>query len=434
MLVPLAAGASQTTRCGGAGQRAARREFFFLFFLFFLPPPPPHTLLPLASYATHILPPPPPPLKNLPRPGIPTIWSTDTGGGGPGVPPNTPGAAFSPSGVDFTLQQGDHWFWTPGDALHSLAELISVYHNSVGNNGKLELDFAISRTGQLAPTHVAAYAAFGAWIKACYGAPLASVSPPPGTMQVLLPLPAAMAVDRVAIREDQTQGQAVNSFTVEYSANAGAGGPWLPFAAGASIGHKRILVLPAPVQAAALRLTLLPDAFSTPVLRDFAAFAPGPCAQPSSRVRFVYPDGRCLVSNASNFPCPGGAHNACPVFLGGCADPTSVWDDASGGLMNVFWGKESGQPAGINIDCNEVAPGAVAKLLGDGSGGSANSIAFTKGQLVYTVDGAGLPLLCLDGGQGPYSTPCGNEQRSGNQVSTQPCSSGTTGGWVRQLV
>ena len=398
-------------------------------------------------------------------PGLPTIWSTDNGGGGAGVPPNTPGAAWSPSGVDFTLQQGDHWcawgffffapptppyalpppfpppqhthtpslpVYTPGLGLRSLSELILAYHNSVGANGKLELDFAIDRTGNLAPAHVAAYARFGAWIKACYGAPLATATPPPGAMSVVLPLPGgAAAVDRVVMREDQRRGQAVNGFTVEYSA-LGAGGPWLPFGAGVTIGTKRILIAPAPVTAAALRLTLLPAAFSPPVLRDFAAFAPGPCALPTSRARFVYPDGRCLATNASGFPCAGGANNACPVFLADCASPAAVWDDAEGTLMNVFWGAQSGQPAGINIDCNSEAPGAVAKLLGAGAGWSANSIAFAGGQLVYARDEAGAPSLCLDGGQGPDAPPCGHEPRCAGQVTTQPCSSGTAGGWVRQ--
>jgi len=73
-------------------------------------------------------------------PGLPDIWSTDCGAGsGPGCLPNSTGAIWNPSGVDFTLQQGDHWFWTPGDSIHDLGALIDVYHNSVGSNGKLEV-------------------------------------------------------------------------------------------------------------------------------------------------------------------------------------------------------------------------------------------------------------------------------------------------------
>jgi hypothetical protein len=60
-----------------------------------------------------------------------------------------------PSGVDVTLQLNDHWFFTPGDALHPLSDLVSYYHQSVGSNGHLEIDFAIDRTGGIAPKHAA---------------------------------------------------------------------------------------------------------------------------------------------------------------------------------------------------------------------------------------------------------------------------------------
>ena len=66
-----------------------------------------------------------------------------------------------------------------------------------------------------------------------------------------------------------------------------------------------------------------------------------------------------------------------------------------------------------------------------GSGESANGIYFAGGQLVYTQDGAGAPALCLDAGGGPYAPACGSEQRSSNQVATQPCSAPTTQGWTR---
>jgi alpha-L-fucosidase len=186
-------------------------------------------------------------------PGLPEIWSTACGGYD-NCAPNATGAGYAPSGVDFTLQMGDHWFFTPGDDIHSLADLVDVYHNSVGHNGKLELDFAISRTGQLAPAHTARYAEFGAWIGACYGAPLASVAPPTGAFTAQLTLGAApVAVDRIALREDLNYGQSIYGYAVEYDAGDGA---WRPFSAGLSVGNKRIDVLPAPVNATRLRLTL----------------------------------------------------------------------------------------------------------------------------------------------------------------------------------
>ena len=158
-----------------------------------------------------------------------------------------------------TLQQGDHWFWTPGSSLHTLSELATFYHRSVGANGHLEIDFAIDRTGNVAPTHVAAYAAFGAWIAGCYKkAPLASASLAAGAASVTLPLPAGAQPDRVVLREDQTGGQFVITYTVEVQAGGGA---WAPFSAGTTIGSNRIDVAAAPVAATALRLTIV-SAFS----------------------------------------------------------------------------------------------------------------------------------------------------------------------------
>lgn len=42
-----------------------------------------------------------------------------------------------------TLQVDDTWFWKQGLPVRTLAELIKVYHATVGANSILELDFAI---------------------------------------------------------------------------------------------------------------------------------------------------------------------------------------------------------------------------------------------------------------------------------------------------
>jgi len=35
-------------------------------------------------------------------------------------------------------QEGDVWFFEPGQAIRTLAELIPVYHSTVGNNVRLQ--------------------------------------------------------------------------------------------------------------------------------------------------------------------------------------------------------------------------------------------------------------------------------------------------------
>lgn len=77
---------------------------------------------------------------------------------------------------------------------------------------------------------------------------------------------------------DQTQGQVVIDYVVEYQ--AAAGGAWQPFSAGTTIGSKRIDVLAAPVQAVALRLTIA-SAFSAELPVTLSAFVPDGCATSS---------------------------------------------------------------------------------------------------------------------------------------------------------
>jgi hypothetical protein len=157
-----------------------------------------------------------------------------------------------------------------------------------------------------------------------------------------------------------------------------------------------------------------------------------------------------------SLPGPGGAGNSCPVFLGSCSDPTSVWDDSQGVLANVRYGPDSA----INIDCDSGAPHAVAKCL-DVPGGSGNPItcelagaclpllaswhaalmpqlllllvpvsSANGGQLVYAVNSGA--TMCLNGGQGPVTPPCNSQEPFIEaQVNIDDCSAPTTSGWAR---
>ena len=212
--------------------------------------------------------------------GWPTVWSTSAcnpswcpDGSGSGDAPNASGAVYQPSGVDVTLQQGDRWFFMPGVPVHPLRELVTFYHRSVGANGHLEIDFAIDRTGNVDPAHAAAYAQFGAWIRACYGTPLASGSLPPGAAALTLPVPAGASFDRIALEEDQSAGQLI----VAYSVEALVAGVYQPFSAGVTIGAKRIDVAGAAVVGAtALRVTIT-QAYGQPTGLKVSLFAPEPC-------------------------------------------------------------------------------------------------------------------------------------------------------------
>lgn len=54
--------------------------------------------------------------------------------------------------------------------------MIGVYHDTVGQNGVLELDFAIDRQGRVNATHAARYKQLGDWVRGCYGTPLANTT------------------------------------------------------------------------------------------------------------------------------------------------------------------------------------------------------------------------------------------------------------------
>ena len=59
------------------------------------------------------------------------VWSTQTGcASGAG---SANGASYVPKEVDLTLQNSDTWFYQEGRGYRSLAEMVSIYHDSVGH-------------------------------------------------------------------------------------------------------------------------------------------------------------------------------------------------------------------------------------------------------------------------------------------------------------
>ena len=150
------------------------------------------------------------------------------------------------------------WFWEPGpqdggtQTLRTMDELIFTYHSTVGHNTVMELDFAIDRHGEVEPSHAALYKRLGDFIATCYGdrnvlargdavvVDPAAVDVATGGRTVLVAGAAVASArvelredavfDRVVLREDQTAGQRVRGWAVEWSGDHGA--TWTPFAAG----------------------------------------------------------------------------------------------------------------------------------------------------------------------------------------------------------
>ena len=62
---------------------------------------------------------------------------------------------FCPSESDTTLQNGDNWFYDSVSGIRTLSELQDVYHDTVGHNSFLMMDFAPTPEGLIAPEQAA---------------------------------------------------------------------------------------------------------------------------------------------------------------------------------------------------------------------------------------------------------------------------------------
>ena len=144
---------------------------------------------------------------------------------------------FYPAGLDWTLQENDVWFWEPDLPLRSLDVMKQTYHDSVGRNTVLELAFSIDQRGKIDEGHADLYKEFGGWIRKCYGEDnsVGLITGQPGVSSYTVTY--AESVDRIVIREDQTKGQRIKSFTIT---NVDSG---QELVSGDGIGNKRIELL-----------------------------------------------------------------------------------------------------------------------------------------------------------------------------------------------
>ncbi|MBM4791254.1 alpha-L-fucosidase [Streptomyces sioyaensis] len=152
--------------------------------------------------------------------------------------PTTRFLQWYPAEADVSLRPG--WFHHPGERPKSPAQLMDRYEQSVGRNASLLLNVPPARDGRIAGEDVAALTAFGTAVRATYGTDLRASGPGPWTF------------DRIGLAEDIRYGQRVERFTVE----ARTGGTWTAVTGGTTIGHRRILALPRPVTADAVRVTV----------------------------------------------------------------------------------------------------------------------------------------------------------------------------------
>ncbi|MFH9420929.1 alpha-L-fucosidase [Streptomyces sp. NPDC017529] len=157
--------------------------------------------------------------------------------------PATKYLQWYPAEADVSLRTG--WFHHPWERPKTPEQLVDLYEKSVGRNASLLLNVPPGRGGRIAAADVSSLAAFGRAVRDTYGRNV--LEGVPGAR------PGGVPFDRVGLGEDLRFGQRVERFAVE----ARTGGAWRRIAEGTTVGHRRILALPAPVTADAVRVRVL---------------------------------------------------------------------------------------------------------------------------------------------------------------------------------
>ncbi|MFK8846719.1 alpha-L-fucosidase [Streptomyces sp. Ac-502] len=159
--------------------------------------------------------------------------------------PTTKYLQWYPAEADVSIRPG--WFHHPWERPKTPAQLLELYEKSVGRNASLLLNVPPGRGGRIGAADVAALTGFGQAVRETYGKDLLAGGRGAATR------PGGVTFDRVGLGEDLRYGQRVERFAVE----ARTGGTWRRIAEGTTVGHRRILALPAPVTADAVRVRVL---------------------------------------------------------------------------------------------------------------------------------------------------------------------------------
>lgn len=134
-----------------------------------------------------------------------------------------------------------------------LQELVNIYHDSVGSNSFLLLDWTPDQTGVVPKEHIARYKEFGDFVRGCYGS---SVSEENGYFysDIGLEVSSDYLFDRLVLQEDiEKKGQTVHSFNITILTNPKSNDPnggqvdpperEVTVIPGKVIGYKNIIIL-----------------------------------------------------------------------------------------------------------------------------------------------------------------------------------------------
>ncbi|WP_431898949.1 alpha-L-fucosidase [Nonomuraea sp. bgisy101] len=157
-----------------------------------------------------------------------------------------------PAEVDVSIRPG--WFYHAEQEPKSADELMTIYNESVGRGAVLLLNVPPDRRGRLADADVAVLREWSARIDRDFARDLAEGAARTADGDgVVLDLGGPARIQRIVLAEDLRHGQLVESLLVEAEEAAG----WRRIAACGTVGAKRVITLPAPVEAARFRVRVL---------------------------------------------------------------------------------------------------------------------------------------------------------------------------------
>lgn len=167
------------------------------------------------------------------------------------------------------------WFWKTNNlnTLKTVDQLMDMYHRSVGHGSVLLLNNTPDMTGLIPEPDAKRSAEFGAEIQRLYGTPAATTSGRGSELRVMPSAP--LAIDRVVIAEDITQGERIRRYVVEGSVE----GVWKELAAGTAVGHKKIDRF-AAVRVEEVRLRVL-ESIGEPIITQLAVYRADTAAKPT---------------------------------------------------------------------------------------------------------------------------------------------------------
>lgn len=122
------------------------------------------------------------------------------------------GLAFVPSEINTSIRP--YWFWLESQEPKHLEELYKIYLNSVGHNACLHLNIPPTKEGLLDSRDVARLRQLGEFLRGCFGTAMESSVQQRDDETFVITCNHMDQLGFVTLREDLTQGQRIEAFTI----------------------------------------------------------------------------------------------------------------------------------------------------------------------------------------------------------------------------